>query len=121
MRLFWEEQQKYLQTNSKSQIRYHPMVIKYCLAIHAKSPSAYRELKFEEKTGSGILYLPSERTLRDYRNYIKPQRGFNPAVIKELKAKTSKFSDSERYLVLLMDEMKIQEVCFLCIQQIFTK
>ena len=36
MKLFWEEQQKYLRTTIKSQIRYHPAIIKYCLSIAAK-------------------------------------------------------------------------------------
>ena len=31
MRLFWEEQQKYIQAGSRNGIRYHPMIIKYCL------------------------------------------------------------------------------------------
>ena len=29
MKLFWEEQQKYLSSSSSSSIRYHPMIIKY--------------------------------------------------------------------------------------------
>ena len=40
MKLFWEEQQKYIR-KSNNNIRYHPSVIKFCLAIAAKSPSAY--------------------------------------------------------------------------------
>lgn len=73
IRIFWEEQQKCLQTTSKSQLRYHLMVIKYCLAVFAKSPSAYRELRYKEKNESGTLTLPSEQILRDYRNCIKLQ------------------------------------------------
>ena len=73
MKLFWEEQQKYLRTTIKSQIRYHPAIIKYCLSIAAKSSAAYEQLKLDEKDGSGILLLPSQRTLRKYRNYITPQ------------------------------------------------
>lgn len=37
-----------------------------------------------QKTGSGVLVLPSLRTLRDYKNYIRPTRGFNSAIIQEL-------------------------------------
>lgn len=85
------------------------MIIKFCLAFAAKSPSAYRDLRFDGKTGGGVLMLPSERTLRDYRNYIKPQRGFNPETIKEITQKTCNFSDEERFVILLLDEMKVQE------------
>eukprot|EP00794_Sanderia_malayensis_P013208 gene13208-14560_t len=77
MKLLWKEQQKYLQ-ESPSQVRYHPMIIKFCLFIAAKSSSAYKELRLDEKTGSGVLVLPSLRTLRDYRKVIKPRRGTNP-------------------------------------------
>ena len=61
------------------------------------------------KSGYGILLLPSLRTLRDYKNYIKPTRGFNPAIIKELATKTSSFQPMERFVSIIFDEMKIQE------------
>lgn len=108
MKLFWEEQQKYLQ-ESPSQVRYHPMIIKFCLSIAAKSSSSYKELRLDEKTGGGVLVLPSLRTLRDYKNYIKPRRGFNPQVVADLKHKTQLFSNPERYIVICFDEMKVQE------------
>ena len=109
MKLFWEEQQKYVHASSSSSVRYHPMVIKYCLNLAAKSSSAYSDLRYDSKTGSGILVLPSLRTLRDYKNYIHPQRGFNTHVIIELETKTALFSPAERFVTLLLDEMKIQE------------
>ena len=81
MKLFWEEQQKYLSSSSSSSIRYHPaMIIKYCLSLAAKSSSAYSDLRYNSRTGSGVLILPSLRTLRDYKNYIRPKRGFNNEV-----------------------------------------
>ena len=108
MKLFWEEQQKYLQS-SKSGIRYHPMVIKFCLLLASKSPAAYEALRFNEKSQSGVLVLPSQRTLRSYKNYIRPKQGFNKEIIEELSEKIKEFSDIERFVVLLLDEMKIQE------------
>ena len=68
------------------------MIIKFCLSLAAKSSSAYSDLRFVSKTGSGFLVLPSLRTLRDYKNYIHPLRGFNPQVINDLANKTSNFS-----------------------------
>ena len=62
-----------------------------------------------QKTGTGILVLPGLRALRDYKNYTKPTRGFNPPVIKELATKTSSFQPMERFLSIIFDEMKIQE------------
>ena len=44
MKLFWEEQQKCINCSSSSSIKYHPMIIKYCLAMASKSSAAYKEL-----------------------------------------------------------------------------
>ena len=74
MKLFWEEQQNYIKSSSYSSVRYHPMIIKFCLSLAAKSPSTYSDLRFDGKNNSGFLILPSLRTLRDYKNYIRPQR-----------------------------------------------
>ena len=60
------------------------MIVKLCLNLAAKSSSAYRDLRYGSTAGTGILVLPSLRTLIDYRNYIRPTRGFNPEVINEL-------------------------------------
>ena len=109
MKLFWEEQQKYLSCSSSKGIRYHPMIIRYCLSLASKSGAVYDELRYDEKTGTGVLVLPSRRRLRDYKNYIRPQRGFNGEIVNELRNKVKHFSEEERFMVLLLDEMKIQE------------
>lgn len=101
MDLFWQQQKKMF-SSSTTGVRYHPMIIRYCLSLAAKSPSCYEELR-----NSGILMLPSQRTLRDYRNYIRPRRGFQESVLQELKEMTDKYFDVQRYIVLLFDEMKI--------------
>lgn len=70
MKLFRQEQQKLFQ-KSGTGVRYHPMTIRFCLSLAAKTPSCYEELR-----NSGILVLPSQRRLKDYRIAIKPKRGF---------------------------------------------
>ena len=85
------------------------MIINFCLSLAAKSPSTYSDLRFDGKNNSGFLILPSLRTLRDYKNYIRPQRGFNPEVVNELAKKTELFSAPERFVTILFDEMKVQE------------
>ena len=109
MKLFWEEQQKYLSASNSKSVRYHPQIIKFCLSLAAKSSSIYSDIRYDKSSGSGILVLPSLRTLRDYKNYIRPQRGFNNVVVEGLRKKTMLFSDIERYVYILLDEMKIQE------------
>ena len=102
MNLFWQQQKKLL-ASPKFGRRYHPHLIRFCLSLHSKSPSAYREL-----ASSGVLVLPSERILRDYRNFFKPKPGFNEANVSQLKEQTSQLFDVQRYVILSFDEMKIQ-------------
>ena len=102
MQLFWQQQKKMLQTSTKG-IRYHPMIIRFCLSLATKSSSCYEELR-----NSGVLILPSQRTLRDYRNAIRPKVGFNAESIKDLIALTTSYFDTQRYVVLLFDEMAIK-------------
>ena len=45
---------------------------------------------------SKVLVLPSERTLRDYRNFFKPQPGFNSDNIERLKDMTNGYRVATR-------------------------
>jgi len=102
MNLFWQQQKK-LFSSSRTGVRYHPMIIRFCLSLHAKSLSCYEELR-----NSKVLVLPSQCRLKDYRNAIRPQRGFQEAVVEELKDQTNSYFDVQRYVVLLFDEMKVK-------------
>jgi len=101
MKLFWDEQKKLAQQN---QFQYHPMLIRFCLSLASKSAKAYDELR-----DSKVLVLPSRRTLRDYKNAIRPSTGFNPAVIEELVQTTKSLKGNQRNIVMSLDEVKIQE------------
>ena len=102
MKFFWQQQMVLLQSKKMGR-RYHPQVIRFALSIHGKSPAAYRELR-----ESGALVLPSERVLRDYKNYFKPKPGINMENIECVREKVRSFSEVQRYVVLVMDEMKIE-------------
>lgn len=101
MKIFWEQQQRAMACGNARQMRWHPMMIRFCLSLAIKSPAAYDGFK-------NVLQLPSRRRLRDYKNVIRPQVGFSSQVIKELISQTKKFSGIQRYIVLLFDEMKVQ-------------
>ena len=60
MKFFWEEQKN---VSCKTSIRYHPMIIRYCLALQAKSAAAYNEIRYDEKTRTGFVVLPSQRRI----------------------------------------------------------
>ena len=79
------------------------MIIRFCLSLLTKSPA-----NSEDWRKSSVLILPSQRILRDYKNSIRPKRGFNNEIILELKELTDSFFDIQRYVALYFDEMKIQ-------------
>ena len=87
MKFFWQEQMKLLQAKKMGR-RYHPQVIRFALSLHGKSASAYREIR-----DSGALILPSERVLRDYKNYFKPKAGINQENAEDLRGKTLNYKD----------------------------
>ena len=113
MNLFWQQQKKLL-ASSKFGRRYHPHLIRFCLSLHSKSPSAYREL-----ASSGVLILPSERTLRDYRNFFKPKPGFNEENVSQLKEHTSQLFDMQRYVILQHRECYILPIDGIVLESCF--
>ena len=96
-------------------------MIRWCLYLRHLSSSAYELI-----SGSGVISLPSQRTLRDYTYYTTAAAGFSG--IKSLYlannynyfitddvdeqlmtvAKISTCPEREKCIVLLMDEMHIQ-------------
>ena len=102
MELFWQQQKK-LFTCSARGARFHPAIIRFALSIAIKSPSAYEELR-----QSGIIRLPSRRTLSSYKNYIRPRPGFSREVLDELIRTSKGFSGIQRFVALLFDEMKVK-------------
>ncbi len=105
-RIFWEEQRKAVRCKDPRQIRWHPLIIKWCLYLRHRSSGAYETLR-----NSGVLKLPSQRTLRDYTHYIQAHVGFSEESDKELLrvASYKELQEWERCVVLLIDEMHLKE------------
>lgn len=78
-RLFWEQQQEALQAKDSRAIRWHPMMIRWCLHLKLLSSAAYDAVR-----SSGLLVLPSSRTLRDYTHITKHAIGIPAATTKQL-------------------------------------
>ena len=87
------------------QMRWHPHMIRWCLHLHLVSGGGYRLLR-----ESGVVHLPSERTLRDYTHVVPPSVGFQ-GVPEQLaqQANLESLHEWEKFVVLTFDEMKIKE------------
>ena len=107
-RLFWEQQLKSESVKSPSGMRWHPMIIRWCIYLRHKSASAYDALR-----NAGFIKLPSARTLYDYTNFTK-NSGFDVGVLQQLKTQAekegmyNKEEDWKSYTGLLFDEIKIK-------------
>ena len=66
------------------QVRWHPVIIKWCLNLKLMSSGTNNALRT-----SGFVKLPSERTLRDY---FQSKPGFQDDVNKMLKEEVDKAS-----------------------------
>nr|CAB3263089.1 uncharacterized protein LOC101242444 [Phallusia mammillata] len=97
-RMFFKEQFK----NAKaipSARRYHPDVIRWAIELYAKSPSAYQQLRT-----TGVLVLPSTKTLQQYRNFGSSSPGINELAVAEMKKLKSTIDG-----YITVDEMKVKE------------
>ena len=78
--IFWVQQLKALSVKKRTQIRWHPLIIRWALYLHYKSSSAYETLR-----KSGVINLPTSRTLRDYRHFSNHcQTGFSAIADQQL-------------------------------------
>ena len=78
--------------------------MKWCLHLKFKSSSSYDALR-----STGVLTLPSERTLRDYTLWMKSEVGFQSVVNQQLIMEADVKEEKDKYVVLFFDQMKIRE------------
>ena len=103
-RVFWNQQKKYHSLKDKRQIRWHPLVIRFALNLKYLSTSGYRAVR-----QSGLISLPSERTLSDYTHWTKPNSGVQLEFVEELKNRLETEVPSKNYhCAISVDEMKIK-------------
>jgi hypothetical protein len=106
MYLFWKQQREALGKKNLKGMRWHPMMIRWCLYLRHHSNKAYEVLR------DAGLFLPSQRTLRDYTYYTKSVTGFASCVDQQLllASKVLTCQEWEKYVVVLIDEMHVRYV-----------
>ena len=104
--LFWQQQFESASKGNARQMRWHPMMIKWCLYLKLRSSSTYDAL-----SSSGCLTLPTQRTLRDYTHPFKGTVGFQATLDEQVlrKADVNNLEEWQKHVVLMFDEMKIKE------------
>jgi len=103
-RLFWEQQAKFNRAKSAKGMRWHPMIIKWCLYLRYKSRAAYTAMK-----SAGFIHLPSDRTLQDYSNFNSSDTGFSVEASKLLLKEIKDYSNEQKFVGVLFDEMRVRE------------
>ena len=103
-RVFWEQQMKFVR--SSNGIRWHPLMIKWCLYLRHPSSGAYELLRKSE-----CIQLPSQRTLRDYTHYFNNTPGFSVEIDQLLMSEATyhNLEEFEKCVCIVGDEMKIRE------------
>ena len=104
--VFWKQQQEATRLKNKQSMRWHPLIIKWCLYLRHVSGRAYETMR-----SSGCIHLPSQRTLRDYTHYVSASTGFSNEVDQQLAsaANVECCTECEKYVAIIFDEMYIKE------------
>ena len=79
---------------------------RWCLYLRHLSSSAYEVLR-----NTGVLKLPSQRTLRDYTYHTESAPGFSADFDKQLMdtADILNCTEREKYVIIIFDEMHVRE------------
>ena len=105
-RIFWQQQVLAASKKDARGMRWHPLMIKWCIYLRAQSQGAYETLH-----QSKCIRMPSQRTLRDYTHHLKSEPGFSAGVDAQLLSATNINSCEERdkHVLLLLDEMYVKQ------------
>ena len=104
--IFWQQQLKAASLKDSRSMRWHPAVIRWCLYLHHRSSGCYSTLR-----NSGVIRLPSERTLKDYKHFTPSVVGFSVSTDLQLldHLKQQKPRQLSKYVNIVIDEMYIKE------------
>ncbi|XP_071508744.1 uncharacterized protein [Diadema antillarum] len=103
MKILWDQQLTSIQ-NHPNATRWHPAILRLCIALQAQSPSSHELFR-----KSGLLALPHQQTLKQYTNFTMDKSGFKLDNLRRIISDIglSKQEDHKRNIVLSFDEMKV--------------
>ena len=106
MGLLWQQQKQQAKDKSRG-MRWHPLMIQWCLSTCHTSPAAYKHVASKRNK---FLVLPHVNTSKRYINYTTPSSGFNRDIIEKIiiDLKLSELQEYQKNVSLAFDEMKIQ-------------
>ncbi|XP_031555283.1 uncharacterized protein LOC116292160 [Actinia tenebrosa] len=108
MKTLWHQQIEITQTASKNGYRWHPKIIKLCLELYCKNPHVLEPLR-------NVMHLPSNRSIRYYKNKCEQQSGWNKNIVEWcLKdARERNLRECDYWGGFVIDEMKIEVMIIL--------
>ena len=103
----WNQQLEQASKKDRRSMRWHPLIIRWCLSIYLVSPAMYRQMASK---GNKFIILPHVNTLKKYINYTQPTNGFNPDAIEQfvLDSKLASLKEFKKNVSLSFDEIKIK-------------
>lgn len=83
--------------------RYNPELRKFALSSYLCGPRVYRMMR-----KSRVVCLPGKRTIKRWTEDVQIGPGLNEAILEQIKAKVTNFSEQERVVMIAIDGMKIK-------------
>uniref|UniRef100_A0A1X7VJ84 Transposable element P transposase-like GTP-binding insertion domain-containing protein n=1 Tax=Amphimedon queenslandica TaxID=400682 RepID=A0A1X7VJ84_AMPQE len=95
-----------MRLNDQRSMRWNPLMIRWCHDVRHYPSSGYDMLR-----ESGVIRLPSQRTLRDYTYFAKATAWFSEEVDQQLMdaARLQSCTEREKCIAIVMDEMHLNQ------------
>ena len=105
--LLWQQQKGQSLKKGSRGMRWHPLIIRWCLSVYFSSPAAYKQIASKRL---GFLKLPHVNTLKQYCKFSTGGPGFNPDILKRLAEESSlpTLKEFQKNVTLIFDEMQIK-------------
>jgi len=105
--LLWQQQKEQASKKDARGMRWHPLIIRWCLSIYHTSPKAYRQMTSKKLQ---FIKLPHINTLKKFSSFTTPAAGFNVDIIQRLivDSKIDEIPDYKKNVSIIFDEMRIK-------------